>query len=268
MKMKPTGILPTLLASLTLAAVQAEAGSPADVPGGPEERISLPSVGDWEFSLGLYGWAAGLDGTIGAAGFTMPVDLSFSEIFDSLDSSFMGLIEARRGDWMFQLEGFTLSNSLGGDAFGPLGNPIQARLNSDTTRLEGVIGYRAYDQGSTRIDLLAGAVYYDIQNTLGLLSPPGPMSVRSGDSWVDPVLGVRLDQSLGGKWNLSARGEIGGFGVQSDLLWQASALIGYRASERWSLHFGYRHAAVDYRSGGFVYDAAASGPLICLGIHW
>ena len=84
---------------------------------------------------------------------------------------------------------------------------------------------------------------------------------------MDPVLGVRLVQSLGGKWNLRARDEIGGFGVQSDLLWQAYAFIGYRAGERGSLHLGYRDAAVDYRSGGFVYDTAASGPLLCLGIH-
>ena len=43
---------------------------------------------------------------------------------------------------------------------------------------------------------------------------------------------------------------------------------GYNISESFLIFGGYRHTAVDYQNGGFVYDAAASGPILGLTIQW
>ena len=64
------------------------------------------------------------------------------------------------------------------------------------------------------------------------------------------------------------RGDVGGFGVSSDIVWQALGLVGYNFTDSTIGYFGYRHAAVDYQNGGFIYDAATSGPIFGLAIVW
>jgi hypothetical protein len=64
------------------------------------------------------------------------------------------------------------------------------------------------------------------------------------------------------RWFLQAGGDIGGFGVNSDLIWQANTAIGYRFSENISALVGYRGLGVDYSDGGFLVDTVAHGPAI------
>ena len=240
-----------------------------------EPSLTTPAVstvntrgGNWEITIGGYAWAAGMEGDVGAAGFTAPVDLSFSDIFDTLDSTATGLIDARNGPWMFQLEGLYLKNSVGISATTPGGATVAAGLTSETTRLCPLAGYRIFGDDATGIDLLAGAVYYDISNEFSITTPLGGISPESGDEWIDPIVGIRIDHAFHPDWHLIVRGDIGGFGAASDLVWQASALVSYRISDSWSAYFGYRHAAVDYTKGGFTYDAAASGPVLGIACHW
>jgi hypothetical protein len=54
-------------------------------------------------------------------------------------------------------------------------------------------------------------------------------------------------------------GDIGGFGVESDLTWMVMGAAGYSISESIDLLVAYQHLDADYENGDFVYDAATSG---------
>lgn len=253
----------TYLATVLAALGSAHAG--VSIPLAARQPVATTG-GGWDVTFGLYAWTAGLDGDIGAGGRVVPVDLSFSDILDTLDMTAMGMVEIGRGRWWFQFEGMYLKNSDGGSAAMRTGATAAAKVVSETTRLEPVFGYRVFGNESTGFDLLAGAVYYDISNEIVLHLPRRSIAAESRRDWLDPIVGMRVRHRFAERWSLLARGDIGGFGVSADLAWQLNALVGYDINGRATAYAGYRHAAVDYRSGGFAYDAAASGPILGLGI--
>lgn len=267
-------IEPCLMKSLTLAGASAlllisPLGAGDAMATAPEPVISPSPQSDWELTLGLYAWGAGLDGTLGAAGVTAPVDISFSDILDTLDMTAMGAVELRKDRWGFQLEGLYLRNSLKGTAFLPVTNrPVAAKLTAKTTRLQPVLTYRLVENEHTTVDLLAGATYYNISNEIRVFGPRAVRGGKAADDWFDPVVGVRVNQRIAERWSLQGRADIGGFGVNSDLVWQALGLVGYDLTPSATLFGGWRHAAVDYSNGGFVYDAASSGPIIGVALTW
>jgi hypothetical protein len=60
--------------------------------------------------------------------------------------------------------------------------------------------------------------------------------------------------------------EIGGFGVGSDFTWQVFPTFGVNLAKWFSLDFGYRWLAIDYKSGEnqtlFKYDVLTQGPIL------
>jgi hypothetical protein len=88
------------------------------------------------------------------------------------------------------------------------------------------------------------------------------------DDWFDPYIGLRGRYNLNEKYYLVGRADIGGFGVGSDLSWQASAGIGWRLSERLYSEVTYRALGMDYDRDGFVYDMVMHGPEIALGLEF
>jgi opacity protein-like surface antigen len=63
-------------------------------------------------------------------------------------------------------------------------------------------------------------------------------------------------------------GDVGGFGVGSDLTWQAFGGVSYDINETWSIKAGYRALATDYENGGFRLDAVSHGPVVGLGVRF
>ena len=54
---------------------------------------------------------------------------------------------------------------------------------------------------------------------------------------------------MSSKWRFTLRGDIGGFGVGSDLTWHALTKFTYRQSDSFSWYLGYRAIAYDYEDG-------------------
>ena len=55
---------------------------------------------------------------------------------------------------------------------------------------------------------------------------------------------------------------IGGFGINSDLTWQAQGMLGYEFNELFSMGLGYRALGTDYSKDGFLYDIVSHGPVL------
>lgn len=130
--------------------------------------------------------------------------------------------------------------------------------------LEAAVFYR-FGDASPSFDALAGVRYVSID----LKVDPGPLPTLSRDKdWADPFIGGRFQLGLSERWLLSLRGDIGGFGVGSDLTWNVTALLGYRLSKRTTLAIGYRHLDIDYANGNFEFDAQFSGPYLGLSFRF
>ena len=138
------------------------------------------------------------------------------------------------------------------------------KLNFELLETEADIYYR-FPDGSHSFDLLGGLRYYDAEVRLQPLETP----VR--DAWVDPVVGVRWNWQATDRWALSARGDIGGFGVGSDLSWQALATASWQPNDRFSVTGGLRAMDVNYDAGGsdkFILNVRIWGPLLGFSVRW
>jgi hypothetical protein len=142
--------------------------------------------------------------------------------------------------------------------------------------------------GQTGIDVLLGGRYW-YQKVNMTLNLAGTIGVNVGDlqlsadrtkalassgsiSWVDPFVGLRVRHRLAPREDLQVEADIGGFGVGSQISWQALAAYSYQfgttGSIAWSGVIGYRALYVDYIQGSgstlFETNLLQHGPLIGL----
>lgn len=73
---------------------------------------------------------------------------------------------------------------------------------------------------------------------------------------------------MNGKFYLTAKGDIGGFGVGADISWTAEAAIGCQLSPRISSEVGCRALGVDLDKDGLLMDTVTHGPQVTLGVQF
>lgn len=92
------------------------------------------------------------------------------------------------------------------------------------------------------------------------------------ETWLDPMLIARIKSKSGEKFIYQFRGEIGGFGIGSDLAWQMQAYAGYQFSKLFQITGGYRIISLDYENGSgqnrFIYNMDTSGPVVRFGFNF
>jgi hypothetical protein len=281
----------------------------ADLPPDAYEyqtpNVSPPS--GWAVRLTPYAWAPSVNGDVTVRGQTADIDMSFWDLFDSgssgaeLDSlaALMGYVEARNGRWGIYGDIVWGKFDFSGDAVrqrNPIANlNVSARadagLGYEITMAESGLTYEVArwpgTSSATALDLLGGARYWNQELDLSLavdasvdlgkldLERSGSRAVaRSGTlDWVDPFVGLRVRHQLAPGREIQFLGDIGGFGVGSDLTWQLFAGYGFDFWQS-SLHgiIGYRALAVDYSqdNGGFEnsLDLVLHGPVVGLSFRW
>jgi hypothetical protein len=241
-----------------LASLPAFAGS--TMPLTNSEVITTTTDSGWNVRVASYGWFTAMNGDVTVAGNTAPVDVKFTDIVDKIDFAFMGVVEVGRGKWSFASD--LNYAKLGADnTVGPL---------SFDVGMEQFIGNfcvvrNLVDDGTTRFDVYGGArVTYlstDLFIDRTLIFAPD-IDVSASKTWVDPIIGVRVNRNLSEKLFLRGVADIGGFGIASDLTWQAYVALGYRLSDKSALSIGYRGLGTDYTDGAFTYDIISHGLLL------
>ena len=91
-------------------------------------------------------------------------------------------------------------------------------------------------------------------------------TISRTDDWWDPYVGLRGRYNLSTAFYLTAKGDIGGFGVGCDLTWQAEAALGVQMTRNIFTELGYRALSVDYDKDGLTIDSITHGPQMTLGI--
>ncbi len=226
---------------------------------------------DWQFAVAIYMWAAGLDGKVGMFGRpTVDIDQSFGDIWKDLKFAGMAVGEARKGRWAVFADLIYIKISTDGGLSGTVrGVPVKLDASVKTETFTGTLmgEYRFLESERGTADLMAGARLWSVDTKIrAKLSSDGTeiksYSGNDGETWADPMIGLRGRLNLDESWYLTGWGMIGGFGVASDFAWDVFGSAGYQWSRSFSTTVGYRALGVDYRNDGFVYDIVQHGPVL------
>jgi hypothetical protein len=207
---------------------------------------------DWYVALrlGYQPFTMEADGTVLNRDFHNKADLS--DIQDKMDTTLGGLdIEFGKGNWFGILQAlyFKVETKEGSQA------------NGNTAMLKQVVfsptvGYRVY-QGkfegnqSLTIDALAGLSYIKTSWDLSLFDTvKGNLSQSNDFETFDPMIGARLRYMFTKQFGMAAQGQIGGFGVGTELQYIAAANLIYAFTDWFALSAGYKYWYFKYEDDG------------------
>lgn len=212
----------------------------------------------WESEFGLYGWLAGLEGTIGVADIAdVPIDATFNDLAGYVDFAMAGHFESRNTSTVLVADiGYT---GLGAVRDAQIANqPVTVDGSLDQWIIELGGGYRV----SPEFTLLVVGRYYIIDTGATLKINGQELDAGVSTSWGDIFVGGRYAHGFGHKWVGSLRVDIGTGG--SDFAWFGQALLGYKLSERFTAAAAYRLLSLDREADiatadYFQYDVNQSG---------
>lgn len=220
--------------------------------------------GDWEYFAGGYLTATSIDAN--TTSFTpmgdqvINIDASFSDLLDNLDYGISGLFIARKGLLSINVDLVFIGLNI---------DQPPAVIDVDLREHELFIGYEAFEQYSD-LEIITGLRYIDQDIKV---TTPGPQ-LTIGDSWVDPFIGLRYLGPINNKWNWLLRGDVGGFGMGSDLAWRIDAGTTYRFGKQWEAAIWYKILNLDYETGTsgtpsiYKWDGTESGITFGVGYYF
>ena len=222
--------MPRTMVGSRIAAVWFVVAVAFAVPAGAEE---------WEHALVVYGMGASLDGESQVGPLAVPVDISMSDVFDSLTFGGMMAYHADNGIWSFTTD-VTYMNLGATEHFE---NSRKGEVELKQTSVMMTAGRRLTDT----LEALFGVAYFDLATDLELSGPLiGRRTSSVGAQWIDPSIGLSWVQPIGERWAFSLRGDVGGFGMGSDLLIHALTTLRFKQNEQLSWAAGYRVIDFDY----------------------
>jgi len=248
-------ICATAIVAPTLLQAQSDSkNATVVIPPAPEENT-------WKYSIAPYLWASGLEGQMGVNGKVADIDMPLSDLLDVIDFAGYLAFDATKGDWGYYAD-FQYIKLSGSQATpkGFLADKLKAGM--EQFRMEAGVKYRVYHDEKTTVRLMAGAMYTYFSSDLEIKGGPLAGSIDGSTDWIDPSVGISLDYQFNEKWNAHVVGQVGGFGVSSDITWQVLAGVGYSINDCWTIVGGYRHQYVDYENDGFLYDLDIGGPVL------
>jgi hypothetical protein len=249
--------------AMSVAAVYAAEASATAVQDPPEATVERTKSG-WQFSTVGYLWMSGMKGDLGVGPNVPPahIDLSFTDALKNLKLSFMGMAMVQKG--RFVAIGDITWVKLGTSAHVGVRDPNFLEVDLESRSFTGTLaaGYRIVDQGPLSLDLMAGIRLSAMTTKLKLEGPVRSVEGKSSETWVDPIVAARLRAPLARRWNLGLYGDVGGFGVSSDVTWQLIGTVQYDLGKSTTIAAGWRHHEIDYHHDGFLNDTAMTGPII------
>ena len=218
-----------------------------------------PAPDEWRVTVSPYLMGAGLSGTAAIGLLEADIDASISDVLSHLEFGVMGIVVARRGAWGVGVDG--LYSGFGATADRP---PADVDLNQTLIAAYGLRRLNAI------AEVTFGARVNVFDAGITLKNVPGS---ASGDKvWVDPIVGINLQLPARGRVSARVYGEIGGFGLGSDIAWQLFPVVAIAVGDRSSLDLGYRWLGTDYDSGEgvdrFIMDTVMQGPVFGFSVRF
>jgi hypothetical protein len=225
---------------------------------------------EWRHTFVVYGMGAAIDGTTQIGNVAVPVDLSISDVFDALEMGAMAAYRADNGTW--SITGDATYMGLGATTRTGQGR-VRGDVDIDQFTVMGTLGRVA-----APLEVLFSLAYFDLSTKLEVRTTApvtGEVTTRNagtGAQWIDPLIGLKYSLPFRDAWRLNLRGDVGGFGVGSDLNYQLLGTVAWQSQGNVGVVFGYRLIAFDYEDGERGtrqyerYDLTEQGPVV--GVTW
>jgi len=198
-------------------------------------------------------------------------DISKGEFIDALKDSIRSVIASRIGD---RLEDHERHPNI---PIGPLGGHIRQEIaqrvenfiEKEKAALEARID-ELHLMGEARraaVQRAVNAAKARIANQLALrLNKSLSQTLSKDDFWFDPYVGLRTRYNFNKTYYTAVRGEIGGFGVGADLMWEVEAVVGTNLTRSIFTEIGYRALGGNFEENNFRFETVMHGPQITTGI--
>ena len=198
-------------------------------------------------------------------------DISKGEFVDALKDSIRSVIASRIGD---RLEDIQRHPNI---PIGPLGGRIKQeiaqRIENFIQEKEAALRARIdalHLMGEARRDAVQRAVNAAkarIANQLAFRLNKSLSQTKSKDDfWFDPYVGLRGRYNFNKTYYTAVRGEIGGFGVGADLMWEVEGVVGINLTRSIFTEIGYRALGGNFEENDFRFETVMHGPQITTGI--
>jgi hypothetical protein len=216
---------------------------------------SLHAEGEWTYEVAPYLWGAAMDGSASVDDIPVHVDMSFGDILDNLELGFMGAFRASKDQ--FSIGGDVVYMALGQHGRGPRGfEGADLDIDQIGVTLDGTYAV------SESFAVLGGLRYNEVQAEVDVSGPLGHQHREGDEQWLDPFIGAVYRLPFNDEWSATLRGEVGGFGIGSDLVWVGQLTVRWQMNPHLGMLVGYRYFDMDYEINDFTYDIATSGPAL------
>lgn len=248
------------IATTAVAATIASAGAGTTIPSVSDPE-PIATAGGWSFQFVPYAWLVANTGDMSVGPVSSDIDISIKDTLDSVDMVFMATAAASYERWTFGLDFVYGRLSQDGPGRTPAVSNLGPRLKQYL--YTPVVSYRAVENEQMKLDVLAGARITSVDATMNVTSFRGvTRSIGADETFVDPLIGFKGTTAINEKWDIMYGGTIGGFGVNSDLIWDAMLGFGYHFNDSITGIAGYRGLGMDYSEGPLSVDIVTHGPIL------
>jgi len=244
----------------------------------PAQKPAVPDSEKWEFGIVPYFWGTQIDSRVTVKGYDATSTTYFSDIWDNLDGAFLVHMEAMKGGkWGFFVDAIYLKVQDEGEfkrarALRPDPPTRELTFTTESWIVEFGGMYRlgkwpmeGKPGQAVTLDGLVGGRYWDMSMDLDTSTRIHP---SGSDQWVDPFIGAQVKVDITKQLSFILRGDIGGFGVGSQISYNGFALFGYSFTPNFTALLGYRALYIDYKksSSDFRAKETFQGPIAGLAI--
>lgn len=224
----------------------------------------------WHFLTDVYLMFPNIDGETGIGELLVPIDASAGDVFSNLKIGGMFYFEAQTSKWALTSD--IVFMNLNEDI--TPGKLIESgEVTGKQFIWEAAALYRLAPFWEVGVGGRLNNLEVDIDANRRVL-PSGTEAVSGSKTatWYDPIIITRLATDINNKWLFQFRGDVGGFGIGSDITWQLGGYVGYRFTKVFQLTGGYRILSMDYnkdvKNTQFVFNVDEFGPVIRLGFNF
>jgi hypothetical protein len=268
-----------------------------DAPAPDKSGEHVKGYDDWHFAFGLGGWAPAFQGSTTAVGKTSPVKVTLIDelqMLDLLQGAIGGRFEASKGPWGLFVDGFWVRarESVNGQEKIkiPILNPPEFTIQGSASITgiyslgEAALSYDLYasrclvaNMPELTVGVIAGARYTYFRTVVNLAVTGELGRIRTFESdktagWADPFVGWRVLWRPGEKWTTSIKTEFGGFGVNSDFIFNIDLEAKYKINKCLFVNFGLSTLYTDYEKGSgndkYAYNMWNYGPFFGVGVEF
>lgn len=254
---------PTLNAPSSAASTaDSEPSAPTPGGGGPPQVENAPDD-QWHLSVSPYLWFPGVHGTVGAFNRDAGFAASAGDLISHLRLGLMGSAEARYDKVLFPMDMMWIR--LRDDKALPFPNlpATSANVTGNIFILTPKLGFRVINGEKFKADFLTGVRYWHFGESLSFNPSRFGLNFSTSQNWVDPVVGGRIEEALSQKAVVTVAGDVGGWGIGSQLEYQVVGLLGYKLKPAMTLQAGYRYLYFNYAKSGI---AAATANVAMSGV--